>query len=273
MLKCQNITKRFILKEGLFGKKLEIEALKGVNFEIHENQIIGLVGESGSGKSTLGKILLLLIKPDEGTIFFKNQDITSKKRKELRFFRREVQAVFQDPYSSLNPRLPIYETLKEPLKFYTTLTEKEIYQRISETMEAVGLSPDDVYKYPHEFSGGQRQRLNIARAIILRPTLLIADEPVSSLDVSIQAQIINLFLELQRTYKFSMLFISHDLRIIRHISDEIFVMCKGEIVERGTPVDIFENTTHPYTRMLINSLPEKRKINSLERVSRPKENV
>lgn len=257
MLICKNLTKSFTIKEQLFGKETKIDALKEVNLEISENQIVGLVGESGSGKSTLGRVILLLLKPDKGEIYYKNTEITNKKSKEVAFFRKEVQAVFQDPYSSLNPRLPILDSLSEPLKLYTSLNKRERLNKVTETIECVGLSPKDIYKYPHEFSGGQRQRINIARAIILKPSLLIADEPVSSLDVSIQAQIINLFLKLQKEYKFSMLFISHDLRIIRHISDEILVMNKGEIVERGSSKDIFENTKHPYTKGLINSLPEK----------------
>ncbi|GAB4431243.1 MAG: ATP-binding cassette domain-containing protein [bacterium] len=260
MLTCENLNKSFTIKEGFFGKEIRIDALKNINLEIPENRIIGLVGESGSGKSTLSKTILLLLKPDSGRIFYKDTEITNKRPNELKFFRKEVQAVFQDPYSSLNPRLTIYDTLKEPLSLYTNLTDKEIFVKISETLECVGISPNDIYKYPHEFSGGQRQRINIARAVILKPTLLIADEPVSSLDVSIQAQIINLFLELQKEYKFSMLFISHDLRIIRHISDEIIVMSKGEIVERGSSYDIFENTKDDYTRKLINSLPERTAI-------------
>lgn len=254
MLTCRDIKKTFFVKNQFFGKSTPIYALKGVSLDIRENEILGLVGESGSGKSTLGKILLLLIKPDEGNIFYKGEEITDSKS--LFLFRKEVQAVFQDPYSSLNPRLPIIDTLKEPLKLHTSLSNKEITQKVGETLEAVGLSPLDMYKYPHEFSGGQRQRINIGRAIILKPSLLVADEPLSSLDVSIQAQIINLFLKLQKEYKFSMLFISHDLRIIRHISDRIAVMYRGEIVESGDRDEIFNRTHHPYTKHLINSLPE-----------------
>jgi len=256
MLSCENIKKSFVIKKHPFGSDIRIEALKGVNFRLSDNEIVGVVGESGSGKSTLARILLLLTKPDEGKIFYKGDEITSKSSTELNFFRKEVQAVFQDPYSSLNPRLPIIDTLSEPLKLYSKLTQKEIYLKVAEMLETVGLSSDDIYKYPHEFSGGQRQRINIARAIILNPSILIADEPVSSLDVSIQAQIINLFLMLQRQYKFSMLFISHDLRIVRHISDKIAVMYKGEIVEYGERDSIFERTSHPYTKSLLNSLPE-----------------
>lgn len=256
MLICENIMKSFEISKQPFKPKLKIEALKGINLSIAENEIVGIVGESGSGKSTLAKILLLLTKPDEGKIFYKETEITNKKYSELTFFRKEVQAVFQDPYSSLNPRLPIIDTLTEPLKLYSKLSKKDVIQKVGEMLEKVGLSPEDMYKYPHEFSGGQRQRINIARAIILNPTVLIADEPVSSLDVSIQAQVINLFLELQRLYKFSMIFISHDLRIVRHISDKIAVMYQGEIVEFGECEKIFTHTTHPYTKGLISALPE-----------------
>ncbi len=261
MIIGKSLQKSFYIKEHVFGREKLIEAVKDVSFEIGEKEIVGLVGESGSGKSTLGKIILSLIKPDQGTIYYKGTEITNRKEKELKFFRKEVQAVFQDPYSSLNPRLPVIESLKEPLKLHTTLSEKEIGLRVSEMLENVGIPEKDKNKYPHEFSGGQRQRINIARALILKPSFIVADEPVSSLDVSIQAQIINLFLELQIHYGFSMLFISHDLRIVRHISDRIMVMLKGEIVETNSSKALFEQTVHPYTKRLIDALPERTKLN------------
>lgn len=257
MIKCENIKKTFYLRKNIFSGIDKIEALKGVTLEINENEIVGLVGESGSGKSTLGRILLLLTKADEGKVLYKGKDITNKTGNAILQFRKEVQAVFQDPFSSLNPKLRIIDTLKEPFKIHTSLCDKDIISRISETLEMVGINPEQMYKYPHEFSGGQRQRINIARAILLKPSLIIADEPISSLDVSIQAQIINLFLELQSIQKFSILFISHDLRVIRHISDRIAVVNNGEIVDMGTTKQIFEKPEHHYTRMLINSMPEK----------------
>lgn len=257
MIKCENIRKTFYLRKNIFSRADKIEALKGVTLEINENEIVGLVGESGSGKSTLGRILLLLTKADEGKVMYNGEDITNKTGNAILHFRKEVQAVFQDPFSSLNPKLRIIDTLKEPFKIHTSMGDKDITSRISETLEMVGINPEKMYKYPHEFSGGQRQRLNIARAILLKPSLIIADEPISSLDVSIQAQIINLFLELQSIQKFSILFISHDLRVIRHISDRIAVINKGEIVEIGTSKQIFETPKHHYTNLLINSMPEK----------------
>ncbi|MCX7770357.1 MAG: ATP-binding cassette domain-containing protein [Proteobacteria bacterium] len=257
ILQCFNISKTYQLKEGFFGKKITISALKNINLSIFKNEILGLVGESGSGKSTLGRIILRLIEPDSGQIIFDNQDITKLSYSQMKPFRPKMQAIFQDPLSSLNPRMRILDLLREPLQIHTKKTTKEIDEEISFTLSQVGINFNDTFKYPHEFSGGQRQRINIARALLLKPKFIIADEPVSSLDVSIQAQILNLFMELQRTYGFSMLFISHDLRIVRHISDRIAVISSGEIVETGLTKEIFDNPKHSYTQKLIYSLPEK----------------
>ncbi len=257
ILECKNITKKFVITSGFFGKKTVITALKNVSLFVKSNEILGLVGESGSGKSTLGRIILKLIPTDSGRIIFNERDITYLNNKEMKPLRSQMQAIFQDPLSSLNPRLPVIELLREPLQIHTKKTKKEIDDEIAITLEQVGINFKDVYKYPHEFSGGQRQRINIARALLLKPKFIVADEPVSSLDVSIQAQILNLFMELQKTYGFSMLFISHDLRIIRHISDRIAVITNGEIVEIGNVQQIFTNPTHLYTQKLISSLPEK----------------
>lgn len=261
ILQCLNICKNYQLKEGFFGRKIQIPALKHVNLTIHSNEIFGLVGESGSGKSTLGKIILRLIEPDEGKIIFDNEDITNLRYKDMKPVKPKIQAIFQDPLSSLNPRMMVIDLLREPLQIHTKKTTKEIDDEIAFTLNQVGINFDDSFKFPHEFSGGQRQRINIARALLLKPKFIIADEPVSSLDVSIQAQILNLFMELQKTYGFSMLFISHDLRIVRHISDRIGVISKGEIVETGFTKDIFDNPQHDYTKKLITSLPEKHFIN------------
>lgn len=257
ILQCYNICKSFEIKEGFFGRKTKISALKNVNLKIFSNEIFGLVGESGSGKSTLGKIILKLIEPDSGKIIFDNQDITNLRYNEMKKIRPKMQAIFQDPLSSLNPRMRVIDLLREPLQIHSKKTLKEIDDEIALTLNQVGINFDDSFKFPHEFSGGQRQRINIARALLLKPKFIIADEPVSSLDVSIQAQILNLFMELQKTYGFSMLFISHDLRIVRHISDRIGVISKGEIVETGFTKDIFDNPQHDYTKKLITSLPEK----------------
>lgn len=256
ILECNEISKNFIITTGLFGKKTVIRALKDIFLSIYENEIFGLVGESGSGKSTLGRIILKLIEPESGKIIFDGVDITNFSYKQMQPIRPKIQAIFQDPFSSLNPRLPIIELLREPLKVHTKKTLTDIDEEISNTLEQVGIRFQDTFKYPHEFSGGQRQRINIARALLLKPKFIVADEPVSSLDVSIQAQILNLFMELQKTYGFSMLFISHDLRIVRHISDRVAVITKGEIVESGSTLEIFETPKHPYTKKLISSLPE-----------------
>jgi ABC-type oligopeptide transport system ATPase subunit len=257
ILECRDISKKFVITSTFFGKKNEIFALKNVSLSIRKNEILGLVGESGSGKSTLGRIILKLIQPDSGRIIFNGMDITNLNHKAMKQLKPQIQAIFQDPLSSLNPRLPVIELLREPLQIHTKKTKKEIDDEIALTLEQVGINFKDAFKYPHEFSGGQRQRINIARALLLKPKFIVADEPVSSLDVSIQAQILNLFMELQKTYGFSMLFISHDLRIIRHISDKIAVITKGEIVETGPTQEIFTGPRHTYTQRLISSLPEK----------------
>ncbi len=257
ILQCININKSYELKKGFFGGKIKIDALKNINLNIYSNEILGLVGESGSGKSTLGKIILRLIEPDSGRIIFNNQDITKLSYRDMKKVRTKMQAVFQDPLSSLNPRMRVIDLLREPLKIHTKMTLREIDNEIALTLNQVGINIDDTYKYPHEFSGGQRQRINLARALLLKPEFLVADEPVSSLDVSIQAQILNLFMELQKIYRFSMLFISHDLRVVRHISDRIAVISKGEIVELGETQKIFHQPENEYTKKLISSLPEK----------------
>lgn len=261
VLQCFNINKTYELKEGFFGRKIKITALKNINLTVYSKEILGLVGESGSGKSTLGKIILRLIEPDSGKIIFDNQDITNLKYVEMKKMRPKIQAIFQDPLSSLNPRMRVIDLLREPLQIHTKKALKDIDNEIALTLDQVGISIDDTFKYPHEFSGGQRQRINIARSLLLKPKFIIADEPVSSLDVSIQAQILNLFMELQKVYGFSMLFISHDLRVVRHISDKIAVISKGEIVEFGETQRIFDHPQHEYTKKLIASLPEKHLVN------------
>jgi ABC-type oligopeptide transport system ATPase subunit len=258
LLRCEDITKQYALKEGVWGGSRVVKALDSVNIEINENETLGLVGESGSGKSTLGRVILRLTEPDSGKIFFKGDEISGLDDKKLKPYRKNIQAIFQDPYSSLNPRLRIIESLREPLEIHSTLSKPEIMVEVEKMLTHVGIQTDEMYKYPHELSGGQKQRINIARALILKPSLIIADEPVSSLDVSIQAQILNLFMDLKAEYKFSTLFISHDLRIVRHISDRIAVISQGKIVETGTAMEIFEKTTHSYTKMLISSMPEKK---------------
>lgn len=256
IISCRDVSKSFEVSRGLFGERHRIDALKNVSMTIKRDEIVGLVGESGSGKSTLAKIILRLIEPDEGKVFFKGEDITHLSGKKLLPFREKIQVVFQDPMASLNPRIRIIDTVSEPLFVHSKSSKVEALERAEEILMRVGIDSKDFYKFPHELSGGQRQRVNIARALITHPELIIADEPISSLDVSIQAEIINLFLRLKRELQFSMLFISHDLRVIRHISDRVYVIFKGEIVEEGLPVDVFSTPSHQYTKTLVEDLFE-----------------
>ena len=246
LLIARNLTKKFPTKNGDFV------AVKNVSLEIKEGKTLGLVGESGSGKSTLGRLLLRLLQPSAGSIHFDETDILSLAPKELKKWRQEAQIIFQDPYASLNPRMTIEDTIAEPLKIHGIDPAPET---IINALEQVGLNPDHRFRYPHEFSGGQRQRIGIARALILNPRLLICDEPITALDVSVQAQIVNLLKDLQQQLGLSYLFISHDLRMVRYIADEVAVMYLGEIVERGATEEIYRNPQHPYTQTLLSSIP------------------
>ncbi len=256
IIRCQNICKSFVVKKGFFEDSLVIRALHNVNIRIYANEIVGLVGESGSGKSTLAKIILKLIEPDSGKIIFKDTDITSLAEKDLGFFRKKIQVIFQDPLSSLNPRRCIIDSVLEPLILHSSLTRKEALDKCAQMLNKVGIESKEFYKFPHELSGGQRQRVNIARALVTEPLFIVADEPVSSLDVSIQAEIINLLIDLKDELSFAMLFISHDLRVIRHLSDRIYVIFKGEIVEEGLAQDVFSSPNHSYTKSLVENLFE-----------------
>lgn len=232
-----------------------LRAVDGVSLDLYPGEILGLVGESGCGKSSLGKALLRLKEPSGGTVKILDQDFLQLRGKDLRHFRRHIQMVFQDPYASLNPRMTVGEMLAEPLRAHFTLTAGEIVQRIDRKLEQVGLSSQTKKKYPHEFSGGQRQRIAIARALILDPKIVVADEPVSSLDVSIQAQVLNLIKEIQSATQFSMVFISHNLSVIQYISDRIAVMYLGKIVEQADREALFQSPQHPYTQALISAVP------------------
>lgn len=241
---------------GLFGEKKVIKAVDGVSFDIAPGEVLSLVGESGCGKSTVGRTLTHLEKATSGRALFEGQDILKMSSARFRPLRREIQMIFQDPFASLNPRLTIAQTLGEPL-FIHGLARSWDQARgmIAETLELVGMDPEIMTRHPHEFSGGQRQRIGIARVMILKPKLVIADEAVSALDVSIQAQVLNLIKKLQRDSGVSMLFISHDLGVVRHISDRVAVMYQGEIVEMGTKHEVFENPQHAYTRKLLSAIP------------------
>jgi oligopeptide/dipeptide ABC transporter ATP-binding protein len=249
--------KKYFYKEGfLSSDKIPIRAVDGISLSIQKGETLGLVGESGCGKTTTGKSLLRLIEPSSGEIFFKGQDILRLDREGMRKLRPHMQFIFQDPYESLNPRMKVEEIVGEGLEVHRIARGKEKLRRVSELLEKVGLHPQDAQRYPHEFSGGQRQRIGIARAISLNPELIVADEPVSALDVSIQAQILNLLMDLRDQLGLTYLFISHDLRIVKHISDRIAVMYMGKIIEMARGEDLFKHPLHPYTEVLLQAIPK-----------------
>ncbi|KAA0258576.1 dipeptide ABC transporter ATP-binding protein [Deferribacter autotrophicus] len=256
LLKVENLKKYYEIKKGKFGQKAILKAVDDVSFIVHRGETLSIVGESGCGKSTTGKLILKIEEPTSGKILFKGEDVTKKDRQELKEYRKSVQIIFQDPYSSLNPRWRVGDIIAEPLKLNTNLSNKEIEEKVYFLMEKVGLLKEHYYRYPHQFSGGQRQRIGIARALTLNPELIVCDEPVSALDVSIQSQVLNLLLDLQEEFKLTYLFISHDLSVVRHISDRIIVMYLGKIMEKGTVDDIFNSPMHPYTQALLESVPE-----------------
>ncbi|WP_409367823.1 ABC transporter ATP-binding protein [Lysinibacillus sp. 38-6] len=255
ILKVENLKKSFQIAGGLFQQKQYVNAVIDVSFEIEEGTTFSLVGESGCGKSTTGRLITRLIAPTNGSIVVDGQEVASAKSSELKHLRQNVQMIFQDPYASLNPRMKVKELVGEPLEIHTKLSKAEREKLVLEMLEVVGLNAEHADRYAHEFSGGQRQRLGIARALITKPKLIIADEPVSALDVSIQSQILNLLKQLQQDYKISYLFISHDLSVVEHISHTIGVMYLGSIVEIGRKETIFNNPKHPYTQALIASVP------------------
>lgn len=245
--KVENLSKFYEIK-GEF-KREKISAIKNINLEIYKGEIFGLVGESGSGKTTFGKVLIRLIEPDEGKIWYRNIDITKIKEKELRKYRKNFQIIFQDPYKSLNPRICCGYTIMEGIEG----NKKEKMERAIEILNMVGIKKERFYDYPHQFSGGERQRIAIGRALSTNPEFIVCDEPTSNLDVSIQGQILNLFIELKEKLNLTYLFITHNLKIVRFIADRIGVMTKGEIVEIGKVEEIFDNPKHPYTQKLIKS--------------------
>ncbi|MCX7792920.1 MAG: ATP-binding cassette domain-containing protein [Thermodesulfovibrionales bacterium] len=249
IIEAIELKKYFKIHNGL------LKAVDGVNLYLEKGKTVALVGESGCGKSTLARLVVRLIEPSSGKVLFKGRDIFSLKGEELRMFRRAVQYIFQDPYASLNPRMNILSTLSEPLKIHRLVEKREIKERVAALLRSVGLNPEDMHKYPHEFSGGQRQRICIARALSVNPELIVADEPLSSLDVSVQAQILNLLGDLRRDQDLSFLFISHDLRVVHYFSDYVMVMYLGKIVEEAPAEVLFSKPLHPYTEMLLDSIP------------------
>ncbi len=254
ILSVKNISKIYESSGGGFGRKNKVSALDGVSFNLAQGQTLGIVGESGCGKSTLGRIISRLDSPTSGEIIYKGNDIAKKSLAAMRPLRKEIQFIFQDPYASLNPRRQIGAIIEEPMRIHG-VSKDERRARAHELLEKVGLDKNSYEKYPHEFSGGQRQRVVIARALTLKPELIIADEPVSALDVSIQAQVLNLFKELQDEMKLTYVFVAHDLGVVRHISDRIAVMYLGKIVELGSVEEIYNNPQHPYTKALLSANP------------------
>ena len=240
--------------------KAIVKAVDGVSLEVRQGEILGIVGESGCGKSTLARAIVQLTPLTSGAIDFEGTDISKLGKRALREMRPRLQMIFQDPYASLNPRMTVYDTLAEPLRVHRIVARNAVAARVAELMEQVGLAPRFTRKYPHEFSGGQRQRIAIARALALKPKLIIADEPVSALDVSVQAQVLNLLGELRRHHDLTLILISHDLAVVRHISDRIAVMYSGKIVEAGESEDVFQNPQHPYTQTLLKSIPGRHSI-------------
>ena len=257
LLEVRDLVKRFPIKQGLFFERTVdwVEAVAGVSFDIAAGETLGLVGESGSGKSTTGFCVLQLMRPTSGSVRFEGQELTELAGEELRRVRRNAQIVFQDPYSSLDPRMTVGNIVAEPLVVHNVGTRRDRRTRVRELLDVVGFDPTYVNRYPHEFSGGQRQRIGIARALALSPRLIICDEPVSALDVSIQAQIINLLKDLQTEFGLAYLFIAHDLAVVRSVSDRIAVMHHGRIVETGAAKDVYEHPKDAYTKALLASVP------------------
>ena len=255
ILKVNSLKKYFTVQRRLLSRPLFLKAVDGINISLDEDRIFALVGESGCGKSTVARLILRLMVPTSGEVMFKGKNIFELKKDALRVFRKSVQIIFQDPFASLNPRKSIMDTLSEPLKIYRIVEKNKLKDKVVELLNKVGLASDMLYRYPHELSGGQRQRVCIARSLAVSPRIIVADEPLSALDVSIQAQILNLLQELKKEYRLSFLFISHDLKVVHYFSDTIGVMYLGKIVEHSKTEDLFREPFHPYTEVLISSAP------------------
>ena len=256
LLEVKDLCKHYPIRKGLFSRiSGYVYAVDGISFTINEGETLGLVGESGCGKSTVGRTILKLIEPSRGEIIWRGERIDGLSRSQMRPYRQQIQAVFQDPYSSLNPRMRSADIVSEPLRNFESLSRAQGRERVSALFERVGLRPDQMLRFPHEFSGGQRQRLGIARALSVKPKLIMLDEPVSALDVSVQAQVINLLEDLQREFQVSYLFVAHDLAVVKHISHRVAVMYLGRIVELAPTKELFSRPSHPYTEALLSAVP------------------
>jgi peptide/nickel transport system ATP-binding protein len=267
LLQVEELKKYYPVRGGFLRRKIgDVKAVDNISLELKRGETFGLVGESGCGKSTAGRTITRLYKPTEGKIFFEGKDITKLRGSELRNLRQDIQMVFQDPYASLNPKMMVGSIVSEPLVNYGKGSENSLKQEVMDLLLRVGLSEEAYYKYPHEFSGGQRQRIGIARALALKPKLIVADEPVSALDVSVQSQVLNLLKELQSEFDLTLLFIAHDLSVVKHMSDRIGVMYLGNLVEISKADEIYDNPKHPYTRALISAIPQPDPRNKSERI-------
>jgi oligopeptide transport system ATP-binding protein len=257
LINVEHLTKYFPITRGLIVQRQvgAVQAVDDVTFAIKEGETLGLVGESGCGKSTTGRTILQLYEPTDGKVYYRGQDLTEVKSGEMRKFRRNMQIIFQDPYASLNPRMTVGRIIAEPLEVHNIGTRKERVERVRELLHLVGMNPYFINRYPHEFSGGQRQRIGVARALALNPEFIVCDEPISALDVSIQAQVVNLLEELQEKFSLTYLFIAHDLSMVRHISDRTAVMYLGKIVELADRDELYSNPLHPYTQALLSAVP------------------
>lgn len=255
LIRIDGLSKEFDVGKGFLSKGKKLKAVNQVSLEIRKGETLGLVGESGCGKSTLGRCILRLIEPTSGEVFYQNQNLLELDRESMRKMRRKLQIIFQDPYASLNPRMTVMEIIKAPLDVFGIGTPQERVQKVMEIARVVGIREEYMLRYPHEFSGGQRQRIVIARALVLDPEFIVCDEPVSALDVSIRSQVLNLIRDIQKAYHLSYLFISHDLSVVKHISDRVAVMYLGSIVEMADKEELFSNPAHPYTQALMSAIP------------------